>query len=82
LKSLDWQVHVYGAANATLAAAMARRGIALHAFPWSPSAEAAGLERDAAYLVRPDGHVALAQPGQDPAPIERYLDDLQIRPRV
>jgi len=82
LKSLDWQVHVYGTASATLAAAMARRGIALHAFPWSPSAEAAGLARDAAYLVRPDGHVALAQSGQDPAPVERYLDEWAIKPRA
>jgi hypothetical protein len=34
----------------------------------------AGLKRDAAYLVRPDGHVALAEPRGAAASIARYLE--------
>jgi len=34
--------------------------VPLHVFPWTAEAERAGLERDAAYLVRPDGYVAVA----------------------
>jgi 2-polyprenyl-6-methoxyphenol hydroxylase-like FAD-dependent oxidoreductase len=81
LTSLDWQVHVYGEANEAMSSAMARRGIALHAFPWSPAAEAAGFKRDAAYLVRPDGHIAMAEPDGEAAAVERYLDEWRIEPQ-
>jgi hypothetical protein len=74
LASLDWQVHVYGTATHGLAASCASRGLRLHVFPWSRSAAREGLARDASYLVRPDGHVALADPFHSPARLERYLD--------
>jgi hypothetical protein len=39
----------------------------------------AGLGRDARYLVRPDGYVALAQArGDDVVALMRYLDDWRI----
>ena len=53
LTSLDWQVHVYGDARP-------ETDLPLHVFPWSQEAERAGLQRDAAYLIRPDGYVAVA----------------------
>jgi 2-polyprenyl-6-methoxyphenol hydroxylase-like FAD-dependent oxidoreductase len=82
LRSLDWQVHVYGEVNAEFRAMLASTGIPVHAFAWSESAGKAGLERDAAYLVRPDGHVALASPVQEAAGFQRYLAGLAIRPRT
>jgi hypothetical protein len=72
LASLDWQVHVYGEATVELRAAAERRGLALRRFPWSAAAAAAGLARDALYLVRPDGHVALAAATQDIAALDAY----------
>lgn len=60
LRSLDWQVHVYGDAHPDLMAAADNVGLRVHRFPWSDAAEVAGVSRDAAYLVRPDGYVALA----------------------
>jgi hypothetical protein len=80
LASVDWQVHVYGSASIALRDATARRGLALHEFPWGDRAEAAGLLRDAAYLVRPDGHVALAQPAQDAGQLARFLGRFNIAP--
>ena len=74
LESLGWQLHVYGTASPALSQTCAARRLPLHAFPWTRSAALAGLGRDAIYLVRPDGHVALAHPSQDPAVLERYLD--------
>jgi len=74
LESLDWQVHVYGAATRELVASCAARGLRLQVFPWSRSAARAGLARDASYLVRPDGYIALADPLHSPARLERYLD--------
>jgi 2-polyprenyl-6-methoxyphenol hydroxylase-like FAD-dependent oxidoreductase len=79
LESLDWQVHVYGSATPALAASCASRGLRLHVFPWSRSAARAGLARDASYLVRPDGHVALSDPLHTPARLERYLDARGLR---
>ncbi len=79
LESLEWQVHVYGAATHSLATCCASRGLRLHVLPWSPGTERADLGRDASYLVRPDGHVALADPRQSAVRLERYLDARGLR---
>jgi 2-polyprenyl-6-methoxyphenol hydroxylase-like FAD-dependent oxidoreductase len=79
LTSLDWQVHVYGAAAAGIADVCARRGLALHTFPWSSGASLAGLQRGAVYLVRPDGYVGLADPEASPGRLEAYLKVRSIR---
>ncbi len=60
LTSLSWQVHVYGQANAELHELSAAQLLPLHVFPWRSEMRRTGLKRDAIYLVRPDGHVALA----------------------
>jgi 2-polyprenyl-6-methoxyphenol hydroxylase-like FAD-dependent oxidoreductase len=73
LASLDWQVHVYGAPRPELREAAERAGLPLHVFPWDRVAEEAGLAEDALYLVRPDGHVALADAGQDAEALGRFL---------
>ena len=73
LQTLDWQAHVYGKISDGLAAALAEAGLPLHAFAWSAGARAAGLTRDALYLVRPDGHVALAARDPDERTINGYL---------
>jgi 2-polyprenyl-6-methoxyphenol hydroxylase-like FAD-dependent oxidoreductase len=81
LASLDWQIHVYGKAETALREAAARHGIALHEFAPSEAAIRVRLEEDALYLVRPDGHVGLAQPDQDVVPLERYVTRLGIAGR-
>jgi hypothetical protein len=60
LRSIRWQVHVYGDAPAGLAEVCAERGLELHVFAWNESARRAGLAAGAVYLVRPDGYVAWA----------------------
>lgn len=74
LTSLNWQVHVYGNAAPALREACDARGLALLQFPWRPAAARGGLRRDAAYLIRPDGYVALADPEGSGAVLNRYLD--------
>ncbi len=80
LGSLDWQVHVYGTAGPDLHQLAERRGLPLFEFPWSERADAAGLVQNAAYLVRPDGHVSVAARAEPAAAIERVLDEYQISP--
>jgi 2-polyprenyl-6-methoxyphenol hydroxylase-like FAD-dependent oxidoreductase len=82
LSSLDWQVHVYGAARDELRAMLQKRGVPLHVFAWSERAAAAGLAQDAAYLVRPDGHVAVASDRQDVAQLEQYCATFAIVPHT
>jgi 2-polyprenyl-6-methoxyphenol hydroxylase-like FAD-dependent oxidoreductase len=82
LATLDWQVHVYGEASGPLLSMVHARGLQLAAFPWTDAAGAAGLVRDAAYLVRPDGHIALADSKQSLAGLEPYLSRLAIVPRA
>lgn len=79
LASVDWQVHVYGAASSALSRACAARELPLHAFPWRAGMADAGLAPDAYYLVRPDGYVALAEEGHDSRALESYLDGRELR---
>ncbi|HEY3883787.1 MAG TPA: hypothetical protein VGL62_01170, partial [Vicinamibacterales bacterium] len=63
-----------GEAPAALRSACASRNLALHVFAWGPGAQTARLARDAVYLVRPDGYVALAAATDGAAAVARYLD--------
>jgi 2-polyprenyl-6-methoxyphenol hydroxylase-like FAD-dependent oxidoreductase len=60
LATLKWQVHVYGDPHAEIAEFCAQRALQFQHFPWQQGCQEAGLMRNAIYLVRPDGYVALA----------------------
>ena len=78
LSSLDWQVHVYGVAAPGVEAVCRKRSLPLHLFAWTPGMRRVGIVRDAMYLVRPDGYVALAgAPGSGVA-LAAYLDTRQL----
>ena len=79
---MDWQLHIYGEASKALRDTAARREIPLHVFPCNGAAHKAGLVKNAAYLVRPDGHVALADSKQDANVLERFLERFKIKARV
>ena len=79
LATLDWQVHVYGAASTELAAWCAAQNVPLHVFDWRPAHEAAGLGRDALYLLRPDTYVALADGAGSASALDRYFAERGIR---
>ncbi len=62
LESLDWQVHIYGDVMPDVCAVCEQHRLPVHVFPWGPRARRAGLQRNAVYLVRPDGHIGLVIP--------------------
>ena len=80
LASLDWQVHVYGGAACNLQALCAELRLPLHVFTWHPELSRAGLQRNAVYLVRPDGYVALAHPEDGARAIGAYLAARKLTP--
>jgi hypothetical protein len=80
LASLRWQVRVYGAAAPALARGCADRDLPLHVFRFGPAARRAGLLRNALYLVRPDGYVALADPSASLARVEQYFEGRGLHP--
>lgn len=72
LKSLDWQVHVYGMVRAEIRSLCSRLNLAVHSWPWAPECARVGFVEDALYLVRPDAHVALADESQSCDRLEAY----------
>lgn len=79
LRSLDWQLHIYGNIRTDLASIARDAGLTTHMFPWSQQAHDAGFHQDAAYLVRPDGYVAAALGDQTQAPLKELIDRFGLR---
>jgi len=80
LTALDWQVHVYGEPSSELIGLCEQRNLALHRFDWHSAMQRAGVARDASYLIRPDGYVALADRSASAARLQAYLDAKNLRP--
>jgi 2-polyprenyl-6-methoxyphenol hydroxylase-like FAD-dependent oxidoreductase len=79
LTSMWWQVHSYGdGLPERMQQLCDQRKIPVHIFPWSDRALAAGLKKDAVYLVRPDGYVGLAAEQTDYNKLAGYLDKWHI----
>lgn len=73
LQSLSWQLHVYGQPDRAVLNIADELGLPLHHFDFGDASERAGLRRDATYLVRPDGYVALALEPNDVGGLTDYL---------
>jgi hypothetical protein len=82
LKSLDWQVHVYGNAGPEIRAICEQRRWPLHVFGWQSNMGRSGLQRDAVYLVRPDGYVTVVDRDGHAEALTSYFDAHQITPTV
>jgi 2-polyprenyl-6-methoxyphenol hydroxylase-like FAD-dependent oxidoreductase len=79
LNSLDWQVHVCGETTQEIQKICAERSLSLHIFPWREEMRPAGFLRDAVYLVRPDGHVALASPAAGAKRVFSFLENAGVK---
>ena len=79
LRTMDWQVHVYGAADPALRPECEALGLTLHQFEFSDGARHAGMATGAAYLVRPDGYVALAASAGAATALRAYASQHGLR---
>jgi 2-polyprenyl-6-methoxyphenol hydroxylase-like FAD-dependent oxidoreductase len=73
LKSLDWQLHVYGEAAPEVQTLSVEQKLPLHVFTWRAEMKRSGLRRNALYLVRPDGYVAVAVDRDCAETVRSYL---------
>jgi hypothetical protein len=76
---LDWQAHVYGEVDEDLQAACRALHLSLHVFPCNEGTRDAGLMRDALYLVRPDGYIALASFEQRVSRLRTFVEQFRLR---
>jgi len=79
LDKIDWQVQVYGEGGDGLRAWCLLHGMPMREFAWSRRHEEAGFARNAHYLLRPDGHVALCDPSPGPDAVAHYFRDRAYR---
>ena len=80
LTSLAWQVHVYGEPGPRVGEICAALNLPLHSFSWSPAIARAGFVRNAIYLIRPDGYVAMADEDADAKKLSEYFRGRGIEP--
>ncbi|ANU27097.1 FAD-dependent monooxygenase [Planococcus versutus] len=78
LRSLDWQIHIYGQASKELKDFAAAQSLEIYEFAWQPFMKKTGFKQDALYFVRPDGHVALANNTQDVNVLKNYLTEFEL----
>jgi 2-polyprenyl-6-methoxyphenol hydroxylase-like FAD-dependent oxidoreductase len=74
LQSLEWQIHIYGQASPIMKEAAQALGLAINQFAWTDAASKANIEKDKAYLIRPDGHIATIMSANDSGTLTDYLD--------
>jgi 2-polyprenyl-6-methoxyphenol hydroxylase-like FAD-dependent oxidoreductase len=79
LRSMDWQIHVYGHPAPELRTLADGRKIPLHVFPWGAGMRHAGLRRNAVYLVRPDGYIGLVDSAGSATAVGTYLSEKNLR---
>ena len=79
LASRAWQVHLHGEAPNDLRNACESLGLALETFAWSEKASVAGYLENAAYLIRPDGYVALADADAGADALRAYARRHELR---
>jgi hypothetical protein len=76
---MDWQVHVYGESTSAIDELCRARGLPMHIFRWSDAMRAAGLARNALYLVRPDGYIGFANSVASAESLQRYIDAWRLQ---
>ncbi|RKD75264.1 2-polyprenyl-6-methoxyphenol hydroxylase-like FAD-dependent oxidoreductase [Sinobaca qinghaiensis] len=73
LKEMDWQIHIYGQASASMKEFASTHHITLFEWVWNKRAAKAGLVEDALCFIRPDGHIGFLSEYQDTHELKAYM---------
>jgi 2-polyprenyl-6-methoxyphenol hydroxylase-like FAD-dependent oxidoreductase len=82
LISRQWQVHCYGSPATALNNLLSEKNIPFYIFEWGPEAKTAGYQKDAIYIVRPDGYIGLADETGDIIKISAYCDTYILQDKL
>lgn len=74
LKQMRWQLHLYGEATPELQRWCAETNLPLSIFSWTASHHQAGLPENSAFLLRPDGYIALASLNSHEARLDAWFE--------
>jgi flavin-dependent dehydrogenase len=80
LRTIAWQVHIYGEASDEIRRACEDLHLPLHVFPWQQNMQRARLRENATYLLRPDTYLAFVDPDQSADNLRDFLASRQIAP--
>jgi hypothetical protein len=69
---------MYGEPPASVRETCVELRLPLHVFAWQPRMRQTGLKSTALYLIRPDGHIALADPHADPKRLRQYFYERRL----
>ncbi|PEW80263.1 monooxygenase [Bacillus cereus] len=73
LESFDWQLHVYGDVAPNFSKFAEENNLLLYTFPYTQRVQKAGIKLGSAFLIRPDGYIALAEETQNINSLEEYI---------
>lgn len=74
LTLLDWQLHVYGKMTAEFKQFTQQQNIKSYEFAWEENLNKLGFEKNAIYLIRPDGYIAYADTVQNYQELHLFLE--------
>jgi 2-polyprenyl-6-methoxyphenol hydroxylase-like FAD-dependent oxidoreductase len=78
LKDFKWQIQIYGEASKALMEFLKASQLPCYIIPWNESMVRA-FEKNALYLVRPDGYIAFADPKGQVDGLQKYLGRLGLK---
>jgi FAD binding domain-containing protein len=76
LVTLDWQIHAYGNLSSEVQTCAGECDLPVHQLPYNDAARRFGIQRNAVYLVRPDGHIGCALGSDDVSLLRQYWPKL------
>jgi hypothetical protein len=79
LTAMTWQVHVYGAAGAGVAAWCSERQVPLRIFDWREDYVKVGISRNSLYLLRPDTYIGFAAANGTSSELDRYCTEHAVQ---
>lgn len=78
LKSLSWQIHIYGEISENVHEELKSLDFPIHIFPLHP-AKLKNLSENMIYFIRPDGHIAIMVPKNKITLIKEYVERWGIK---
>lgn len=73
-----WHLQIYGEVSREFAGEAKKLGLPVEKFALTKHAERNGIRKNAAYLVRPDTHIALVLDEQDPVALTSFMSGLGL----